>query len=153
MNPGKPVAPGTVVAAARSWLGTPYAHQASLRGVGCDCLGLVRGLWRELVGPEPLPVPAYGPDWCETGRQDVLIEALGRVMPQIDRAAALHPDAAPGTLLVFRMRRVALSKHCGILVAPGRLIHARERLGVIEEALTPYWTRRIAAAFRFAEVR
>lgn len=38
-----------IVNAARSWLGTPYHHQASLRGVGCDCLGLIRGL----AGPRP----------------------------------------------------------------------------------------------------
>jgi cell wall-associated NlpC family hydrolase len=25
-----------IVAQARSWLGTPYRHQASLKGVGCD---------------------------------------------------------------------------------------------------------------------
>lgn len=37
-----------VIAAARSWLGTPYHHQASRKGVGCDCLGLIRGIWREL---------------------------------------------------------------------------------------------------------
>lgn len=31
-----------IVAAARGWIGTPYLHQASLKGVGTDCLGLVR---------------------------------------------------------------------------------------------------------------
>ena len=39
-----------IVAAARGWLGTPYRHQASVRGEGADCLGLVRGVWRELIG-------------------------------------------------------------------------------------------------------
>ncbi len=43
----------TIVRRARGWLGTPYHHQASVKGVGCDCLGLIRGLWRELCGPEP----------------------------------------------------------------------------------------------------
>jgi NlpC/P60 family putative phage cell wall peptidase len=38
----------TIVAAARSWFGTPYHHQASVKGVGSDCLGLIRGIWREL---------------------------------------------------------------------------------------------------------
>ena len=42
-----------IVRAARSWIGTPYRHQASLKGVGCDCLGLLRGVWREVVGAEP----------------------------------------------------------------------------------------------------
>jgi NlpC/P60 family putative phage cell wall peptidase len=51
--------PFRVIAIARSWLGTPYHDQASLRGVGCDCLGLARGVWREVVGPEPFPIPPY----------------------------------------------------------------------------------------------
>ena len=63
-----------VIAIARSWLGTPYHDQASLRGVGCDCLGLARGVWREVVGPEPFPIPAYSRDWGETGPREVLAE-------------------------------------------------------------------------------
>jgi len=45
--------PEAVIAAARAWLGTPYHNQASLRGVGCDCLGLARGVGRDVVGAEP----------------------------------------------------------------------------------------------------
>ena len=50
--------PARIVRAARGWLGTPYHDQASVKGVGCDCLGLIRGVWREVVGPEPKPVRA-----------------------------------------------------------------------------------------------
>ena len=39
-----------VVDAARGWLGTPYVHQASSKGSGADCLGLIRGIWREIFG-------------------------------------------------------------------------------------------------------
>ena len=48
-----------IAAAARGWCGTPYAHQASLKGTGTDCLGLVRGVWREVMGAEPEHAPAY----------------------------------------------------------------------------------------------
>ncbi len=135
-----------VIDAARAWVGTPYLDQASLRGAGCDCLGLVRGLWRELVGPEPLPVPPYSRDWAETGPREVLIEALAQAMPRLAADAA-----GPGAVLVFRMRRGRLAKHCAVLVAEGRIVHSREGLGVIEEALTRAWALRIAAAFRFPE--
>ncbi|MEM1422329.1 MAG: peptidase P60, partial [Pseudomonadota bacterium] len=40
--------PDQIAYEASRWIGTPYRHQASLRGVGCDCLGLLRGVWRAL---------------------------------------------------------------------------------------------------------
>ena len=42
-----------IVAEARGWIGTPYRHQASLKGVGADCIGLVRGVWRAFHGEDP----------------------------------------------------------------------------------------------------
>jgi NlpC/P60 family putative phage cell wall peptidase len=47
-----------VLVRARDWLGTPYRHQASCKGAGTDCLGLLRGIWREIHGQEPRSVPA-----------------------------------------------------------------------------------------------
>ena len=41
-----------IVRLAREWIGTPYQHQASLKGVGADCLGFLRGVWREAVGED-----------------------------------------------------------------------------------------------------
>jgi len=136
--------PDRVIAAARGWLGTPYHDQASLRGVGCDCLGLVRGVWRELLGSEPLPLPPYSRDWGETGPREPLAEASRAVM-----AEASVTDLTPGALILFRMRIGAVAKHCGILTAPNRFVHAYERTGVIEEPLSAAWRRRLAFAFLF----
>jgi cell wall-associated NlpC family hydrolase len=62
--------------------------------------------------------------------------------------------AAAVALVLFRMQRGAVAKHCGILTDTGTLIHAYERLGVVEVPLTMAWSRRVAAAFLFpAEVR
>lgn len=49
---------------AQSWIGTPYRHQASRRGVGCDCLGLVIGVWGELYGERIAARRTYSPDWA-----------------------------------------------------------------------------------------
>jgi NlpC/P60 family putative phage cell wall peptidase len=59
-----------IVQEARGWIGTPYMHQASLKGVGCDCLGLVRGVWREVLGAEPEQAPPYSATWAEAGRRE-----------------------------------------------------------------------------------
>ena len=136
--------PAIVIATARSWLGTPYHDQASLRGIGCDCLGLARGVWREVVGPEPFPIPPYSRDWGETGQREVLADRARAMMPEVAPA-----DASPGALVLFRMVPRAIAKHVGILTSPDTVLHAYERLGVIEEQLTPAWRRRIAFAFLF----
>ena len=140
----RPADPRSVIAAARGWLGTPYHDQASVKGVGCDCLGLARGIWREVVGSETLPVPPYSRDWGEIGSREVLAENAGRVMIRIDPA-----EAGPGAVVLFRMRAGAIVKHVGILTGEGTFIHSYERLGVIEEPLTTAWRRRIAFAFLF----
>ncbi len=136
--------PDLVIATARSWLGTPYHDQASLRGVGCDCLGLARGVWREVVGDEPFSIPPYSRDWGETGQRDVLADGARQMMPEI-----MPSDAGSGALILFRMAPRAIAKHVGILTGPKTFIHSYERLGVVEEILTPTWQRRIAFSFLF----
>jgi NlpC/P60 family putative phage cell wall peptidase len=59
--------------------------------------------------------------------------------------------AGPGALVLFRMKPRAIAKHVGILTGHKTFLHAYERLGVIEEALTQSWRRRIAFAFLFPD--
>ena len=136
--------PNLVITTARLWLGTPYHDQASLRGVGCDCLGLARGVWREVFGNEPFQIPPYSRDWGETGPHEVLADGARRMMIEV-----IPSEAGPGALILYRMRPRAIAKHVGIVTAPDRFIHSYERLGVVEEVLTPVWRRRIAFAFLF----
>ena len=86
--------PVHVIVVARAWLGTPYHDQASLRGVGCDCLGLARGVWREVVGPEPFPIPPYSRDWGETGPRDLLAEGARAMMVEVAPDASIEETAA-----------------------------------------------------------
>ncbi len=140
-----------VVEAARGWLGTPYRHQASLKGEGADCLGLVRGVWREVLGAEPENLPAYSPDWAEVGGEETLLEAARRWLVEIEVSAA-----RPGDVLLFRMSPDAPIKHCAILSADGppepRIIHAYWGRSVVESWMGLWWRRRLAAAFAWPVV-
>ena len=138
-----------VVASAREWLGTPYVHQAACKGAGCDCLGLLLGLWREYHGQLPAPVPAYTNDWSETSGEERLLEAARAHMTEKPLG-----DAAPGDILVFRMRTGAVAKHVGLQTQAGpepRFLHAYSGRGVTEGALTTPWARRVVARFAFPE--
>lgn len=134
---------------ARSWIGTPYRHQASMRGAGTDCLGLLRGIWREVLGAEPEVVPAYTADWSEPGGEELLWEAALRHLVVKPLAAE-----ASGDVLLFRMRDGGVAKHLGIagrIGAGASFIHAYSGHAVVESPLSLPWRRRIAARFAFPE--
>jgi NlpC/P60 family putative phage cell wall peptidase len=135
-----------IVQIARSWIGTPYVHQASVKGAGCDCLGLLRGVWRELFGDEPETAPPYSPDWSEATGEEPLYMALARHLREIDKR-----DIAPGDIALFRMTPNGPAKHCGIVASNPRgltLIHARQNKQVSEEAFSPWWRKRLAHVFQ-----
>lgn len=144
MSSSPPALRADVVRLARQWIGTPYHHQASRLGVGVDCIGLVRGVWRALHDVEPEPLPGYSRDWAEATSEETLIGAARRHFVEV--APAL---ARPGDVLVFRYRPHAIAKHAGILASPLTFIHAVEGAPVAEAALSGWWRRRIAAAFSF----
>lgn len=134
-----------VVNEARRWIGTPYRHQASCRGVGTDCLGLLRGLWRAQVGAEPEALPTCSRDWDEAQGEEALWRAAHRHLC----AKQIGAEAA-GDVLLFRMRQGAVAKHIGIAAKVGAgasFIHAYSGHGVVESALTAPWRRRIVARF------
>jgi NlpC/P60 family putative phage cell wall peptidase len=133
-----------VIAEARSWIGTPYLHQASLKGVGTDCLGLVRGIWRSLYGTEPEAVPPYSPDWAEASGLETMAEAARRHL----REKPLHAPA-PGDLLLFRWRPHLPAKHAAIMTGEDSMVHAQEGAVVCEVPLTSWWRRRLAFVFAF----
>lgn len=136
-----------IVGEARRWIGTPYVHQSSALGAGCDCLGLLRGIWRAVRGAEPEAIPAYSMDWSETQGEERLWAAAARHL-----SAKPRSDEAEGDVLLFRMRDGSVAKHLGIHGATGAwgtFIHAYSGRGVVESPLSEPWRRRIVARFEF----
>lgn len=143
-----------VIEIAKSWIGTPYHHQSSKKDIGTDCLGLIRGVWRDLYGCEPEQPPAYTPDWNErhwsaapwrrvTGTDPLLEGATRHLRCREDE------HIIPGDVLVFRISRHGPAKHCGILSADDRFIHAYAGREVVEGWLNRWWRSRIAGVFSF----
>jgi NlpC/P60 family putative phage cell wall peptidase len=136
-----------IVQAVLRWIGTPYQHQQSQYGVGTDCLGLIRGLWREVIGPEPEVVPSYLRDWGETGAEEILQLATMRHL--IAKSLA---EPALGDVILFRMRRGCIAKHLGVQVQIGAapsFVHAYSGHCVTESPLSQAWARKIVARFQF----
>jgi NlpC/P60 family putative phage cell wall peptidase len=137
-----------IVAAARAWIGTPYLHQASLKHVGCDCLGLVRGVWRDVYGDEPELPPAYSADWAEASSVEAMADAARRHCRDVPCT-----DYQAGDLLLFRWRDHLPAKHAGLATSTETMIHAQDGVAVTEINLSPWWRKRLAYAFRFPNVK
>lgn len=136
-----------VVTAARGWLGTPFHHQAHLKGVGVDCIGLVIGVARELkLIAADFAIAAYPriPD----GKSLLNIARLH--MTEIDRAAM-----QAGDVVVVSFDK--LPQHFGILGdyrhSGLSMIHSASRPGrVIETRLMFSEQMKFVAAFKLPEV-
>lgn len=132
-----------VILEARKFIGTPYRHQAACLGVGCDCLGLVRGVWRALYGAEPeMPLP-YERGWALPDGDEVLCDAARRHLIEID-----IKDRSSGDVLLFRWRSSFSARHLGIATSFDHMIHAHEG-SVVAEVPLGLWQKKIAYAFRF----
>ncbi len=136
-----------IVAEARAWIGTPYRHQGSLKGIGCDCLGLVRGVWRGVIGAEPERAPPYARDWAEASGEESFARAARTHLVEIDPA-----QFEPGDVLLFRYAPRYPAKHAAIVASAETMVHAHDGACVAEVAIAPWWRRRLACAFRFPGV-
>lgn len=101
-----------VVRAARSFVGTPFAHQQRTPGVGMDCIGLLVCTARAL-GIEHHDWQAYGRN--PNGR--TLVEKLSLSLDRVDVASL-----AVGDVACFWMLSPRLPQHVGIVSDVG-LIH------------------------------
>jgi NlpC/P60 family putative phage cell wall peptidase len=139
-----PLDPQDIIAAARRWVGTPYHHGAAVRGVGTDCLGLIRGVYADLFQRETAVPEPYSRHWAEVSGRETLLDAADQ---HLIRRTSLTPE--PGVILAFRWRRHLPAKHLGIVSLPTTMIHAVEGSAVAEIPLSPWWLRHVAAAYDF----
>lgn len=123
-----------IVQEALTWEHTPFHHHAALKGVGCDCIGLVRGVAMAVGLLDPHYQPAYySPQWHLHQSDEQLREAL-------ERLGCVRRDPAlclPGDCLLFQYGKVC--SHAGVVVstAPLRLVHSSMvDKRVVHQALT-----------------
>ena len=143
-----------VVAEAREWLGTRWHHQGAMKGVGTDCMGLVRGVSARLGLMSPdimqteaaLPFAGYG----RTPFEGRLESACAIFFTPITAA-----EARPGDMVLLAFDTVP--HHVGLLgdyPAGGfSLIHAyMPSRKVIESRLDEVWQKRVVSYWRIPGV-
>lgn len=136
-----------VVAEARRWLGTPWVHQAALRGIATDCLGLVAGvgLALELPGADRWRGDTRMRGYSRAPNPKLMLQVCGEYLDPIARN-----DVQPGDILLMRFDEAP--QHFAILscARPPRIVHAYAGIGrVTENGLDAVWLARVVRAYRY----
>lgn len=137
-----------VLEIARSWIGTPYRHQGRMKGAGCDCIGLIIGVWEELYGslPKGIKIPAYTPAWAEETRKSLMVAFAAQYLEPVPLT-----DCMPGDVLMFSMLRNGPTKHAGLLSGEKKIIHAYQGHAVAETDMNLPRYAKLTYAFRYPE--
>lgn len=129
-----------IIAAARSFIGTPFHHQARLPGVGLDCIGV------PVCAARTVGLPVV--DSTDYRRRpspkdpDFLIRHLARNLDRVE-------TPQPADVVCFGWRDSALAYHLGIMTDPTHMVHAwagGEK--VLEVEIAP-WMDRFHSAWSF----
>jgi NlpC/P60 family putative phage cell wall peptidase len=138
-----------IIKEALEWVGTPYKHQASLKGKGSDCVGLLFGIWKTIYGkfPDDFVIPYYTPNWAEETKDNIMVNVCKKYLEEIPLNAYI-----PGDIMLYRMLRSAPVKHCAIVVSPDSIVHAYSGHGVIKTSLLHGRNSQLMHVFRFPEV-
>lgn len=141
-----------IAAAARGWLDTPFVHQASLRGIGTDCAGLVVGVARECGIAE---AAAFDSDlrfrgYARTPGPRTLIAACDAYLDKIE-----IPSARLADILLLRWPQSPDPMHFAIIVDESGpyVVHALATIGkVVEHRMDDHWRSRVTRAYSYRGV-
>ncbi len=127
-----------IVNEVRTWLDTPFKHQGRLKGVACDCIGLIVGVNKKFN------ITDYDNlNYERSPHRDLLGAALGAHLIEVPLAQANYGD-------VLLMRIKHDPQHVAVLTENGTIIHSYYTAGkVIESSLNDWWWNRITNAYRF----
>lgn len=137
-----------VVKEARTWIGTRWLHQASVKGIACDCIGLIAGVARNL-GVKESALWASDSRRLSYGREPV---------PEMLKSAAaeyLEEKTMPlvtGDVVLMIPPRGKLPQHFAIVSGerPLMMIHAYAfSRGVVENRIDEIWFDRIVGVYCF----
>jgi cell wall-associated NlpC family hydrolase len=140
-----PVTRSEIVQAARAWLGTPFHHQACVKGRGADCAGLAKGIALELgiITPEQaLAIPANYKAHPDPAVMRATLEAY--MLP-------VWPAQLGDWLWLAATGKQPT--HMAMVASDATMIHAHAESGaVVEHALRPAHTRTAKGAYSYRGV-
>ena len=124
----------TLLQEIESWIGTPWIHGQSLKGVGTDCVRFICsiGKFAGWVAPDYI-VPVYNQDWALHNTVSILETEIQKFARAVSRPYQI------GDVFLFVYGKCA--SHAGFYIGKGNMIHAYQRRGVIKSPVRHYMNK------------
>ena len=133
-----------IVEKAREYLDTPFHHQGRLKGVGVDCIGLLRCVADEIFPPNELSNHDC-PNYARIPQGTKILDEMDKVLVRIPKS-----KAALGDVYIFWTDPSTKHPQHAALITDIGIIHTWERAGkVVETHLGEFWEERVLCTFTF----
>lgn len=117
-----------VIAEARTWIHTPFRHQARIKGPrgGVDCGQILACIYTNVGVREVGPTEPYPMQWALHQTRELYVEELLKYTREITEAEAL-----PGDIVVYKVAHTY--SHGAVVIDPwpGTILHAVNGFGVV----------------------
>src|ERR1019366_3166581 len=108
----------TVIVEARTWMLTPYVHQARAKGAGCDCMTFIHETYIACGVIPREELPYYPKDWHKHQPDEKYLNGVLRYAHEV-------PTPQPGDIVLLRFCQAWA--HGGIVINWPQLIHSSMR--------------------------
>lgn len=137
---------------ARTWLGTPFHHQARLKGKGCDCLGLIVGVVDELGLTDEIGRLLSSYDEINYSKEPdgkYLIQKLENILDEVNPS-----EIKAGDLALFKMGNNP--QHLAIITdyqgSLGMIHCYAQARKVVEHRFDEEWQKRLFKVYRWHQL-
>ncbi len=129
---------------ALSWEGTPYHHQAGVKGIGVDCAYLIGHIAKNAGLIKEFQVQPYSIEWHIHNSEEKMID----VIKVFGCTEVPLEEMQPGDILAFQYGRSC--SHLALLLEDNFIIHASIKHGkVMIEELRDDYLNRLRYAFKY----
>ena len=133
----------------KSWLDTPYLHQAGVKGIGCDCVNLPYQAYKKVSGKRLPELGPYSPDWHIFREEQKMLNFIYDTFS--DYVDIVTDSYRAGDILLIALDRKMVC-HVAIYLGENEVIEAMSDLRkVVQHPLRDNLKKRIHSALRFKE--
>lgn len=126
-----------VIAAGRTWVGTPYHHMGRVKGHGVDCAKVIIAAFVEAGVNEDFDPGFYTPDWHHHRSEERYLQFMEKYLVRIDEEwddapFENRPDWTPPPASVIIIKLGRTFSHSGLVTDWPNVIHANVSEGCVE---------------------